>query len=154
MERLTEPMIVPSTGEIFCYRLKPGVSEWKLKNKLGAYETDEEQGLLLRLQESDWNDLIKELAVIVANDFLIYIDEREFIINQIFLLEHDEEFRFSATCRNFYGDEICWECNNDKECPYSEDGNGCFITFSFSDIGKSVFLTKAEAEKALAEMGE
>ena len=49
MKRLTEPMIVPSTGEIFCYRLKPGVSEWKLKNKLGAYETEEEQGLLLRL---------------------------------------------------------------------------------------------------------
>lgn len=125
----------------------------EMGKKLKEYEDAEEQGLLLRLPESDWNDLIKELAVIVANDFLIYIDEREFIINQIFLLEHDEEFRFSATCGNFYGDEICWECNNDKECPYSEDGNGCFITFSFSDIGKTVFLTKPEAEKALEEMG-
>lgn len=49
MERLTEPMIVPSTGEVFGYRLKPGVTDTKLKNKLGAYETEEEQGLLLRL---------------------------------------------------------------------------------------------------------
>lgn len=158
MERLTEKLpdgrvILKNHYTVIRSNRIGSFIEGEAVDKLAEYEDAEEQGLLLRLQESDWNDLIKELAVIVANDFLIYIDEREFIINQIFLLEHDEEFRFSATCGNFYGDEICWECNNDKECPYSEDGNGCFITFSFSDIGKSVFLTKAEAEKALAEMG-
>lgn len=125
----------------------------KMHLKLANYEDLEEQGLLLRLPESDWSDLIKQIQTIIANDFNVYMDERKFVVNQLFFLEHDEEFRFSATCRNFYGDEICWECHEDKECPYSEDGNGCFVTFSFSDISKTVFFTKAEAEKALAEMG-
>ena len=114
MERLTEPMIVPSTGEIFCYRLKPGVSEWKLKNKLGAYETEEEHGLLLRLPckvgdevweaNGFWKKILKRTvaAIVLSSGNHIYIR------------------------------------------------NGCGDSFEF---GVDVFLTKAEAEKALAEMG-
>ena len=124
----------------------------KLAKKLGGYKWLEEQGRLIKLPQSDWNHLIKQLATIIENDFIIYSDEREFIVNQIFFLEYDEEFRFSATCRCLNGDENDWWC--DEECKYGEDGNHCYINFSFSDIGKTVFLTKEEAEKALAEMGE
>ena len=120
----------------------------KCCDKLASYEDAEEQGLLLKLPESDWNDLIKQLAIIIANDFIVYSGEREFIANQIFLLEYDEEFRFSATCGCFNGTENDWWCN--EECEHGEDGKGCYITFSFSDIGKTVFLTREEA--ALAEM--
>lgn len=119
-------------------------------NKLAEYEDLEEQGLLLRLPESDWNDLIKQLATIVANDFIVYSDEREFIANQFFSLEYDEELRFTATCRCFNGTENDWWC--DEECNCSDDGHGCYINFCFSDIGKTVFLTKEEAEAGLREM--
>lgn len=119
---------------------------YELKN----YRNLEEQGMLLKLQESDWNHLMKQLATIIANDFVVYCGKKEFIANQIFLLEYDEEFRFSATCRCFNGTENDWWC--DEECEHGEYGKGCYITFTFSDIGKTVFLTKAEAEKALAEM--
>ena len=112
----------------------------------------EEQGLLLKLPESDWNDLIKQLATIVANDFIIYMGEREFIANQIFSLEYDEDFRFTATCRCFNGTENDWWC--DEECEHGEDGKGCYITFSFSDICKTVFLTKEAAEAALKEINK
>lgn len=112
----------------------------KLAKELGEYKRLEEQGRLIKLPQSDWNHLIKQLATIIANDFIVYSDEREFIANQIFFLEYDEEFRFSATCRSFNGTENDWWC--DEECKHSEDGNFCYINFSFSDIGKTVFLTK------------
>lgn len=124
----------------------------KLAKELWEYKRLEEKGRLIKLPQSDWNHLIKQLATIIENDFIIYSDEREFIVNQIFFLEYYEEFRFSATCRCFNGDENDWWC--DEECKYGEDGNFCYINFSFSDIGKTVFLTKEEAEKALEEMGE
>lgn len=121
-----------------------------LFEKLAHYEDLEEQGLILKLQESDWNHLMKQLSTIIANDFVVYCGKKEFIANQIFLLEYDEEFRFSATCRCFNGTENDWWC--DEECEHGEDGKGCYITFTFSDIGKTVFLTKEEAEQKLAEM--
>lgn len=116
--------------------------------KLAHYEDLEEQGLLIKLPESDWNDLIKQLTTIIANDFIVFYDAREFIVNQIFLLEYDEDFRFSATCRCFNGSENDW-CY-DEDCKYGEDGDykHCFINFTYLDIGKTVFLTKEEAEEA------
>ena len=36
----------------------------------------------------------------------------------------------------------------------AEIKNGCMLQFNFSDIGKTVFLTREEAENALAERGK
>lgn len=124
--------------------------QYEADMKLKHYEDLEEQGLLLKLPKSDWNDLIKQLAIIIENDFIVYYGERGFIANQFFSLEYDEELRFSATCRCFNGTENDWWC--DEECEHGEDGKGCYITFRFSDIGKTVFLTKEEAEAKLKEL--
>lgn len=131
MERLTEPMIVPSTGEIFCYRLKPGVSEWKLKNKLGAYETAEEQGLLLRLPCK-----VGDTVWAITSPINLGFDEGE----------KDEVFECVVESITFY------KTGNHQIRLYS---GGVFVTWyvRFSCFGKTVFLTKAEAEKALEEMG-
>ena len=133
MERLTEPMIVPSTGEIFCYRLKPGVFEWKLKNKLGAYETAEEQGLLLRLPCKVGDTVFhrKEYAA-------TFTGIREYQITNIMISQNKKG-----------------EWTKKYRAMMLLDGKtiDCPINFAFDDIGKTVFLTKAEAEKALAEMG-
>ena len=130
MERLTEPMIVPSTGEIFCYRLKPGVSEWKLKNKLGAYETDEEQGLLLRLPTGkDRSDLI-------------YI-----LLKLLLRTEWGHCYMCSNPMKNITIDGKNNGC--DGECNMTEE-------FDTDDLLTKILReiqTKAEAEKALAEMG-
>ena len=130
MERLTEPMIVPSTGEFFCYRLKPGVSEWKLKNKLGAYETDEEQGLLLRLPTGkDRSDLI-------------YI-----LLKLLLRTEWGHCYMCSNPMKNITIDGKNNGC--DGECNVTEE-------FDADDLLTKILReiqTKAEAEKALAEMG-
>ena len=129
MERLTLKLKKP-TKSGFEYLGTNGATSQNVLKKLGELEDLEEKGLLLRLPNSDWNDLIKQLTTIIENDFIVYSDEREFIVNQIFFLEYDEEFRFSATCRCFNGTENDWWC--DEECKYGEDGNGCYISFSFS----------------------
>ena len=49
MERLTKPLIVPDTGEVLAYMRKVGITDEKIRTKLGGYEDLEEQGLLLRL---------------------------------------------------------------------------------------------------------
>lgn len=123
MERLTEPMIVPSTGEIFCYRLKPGVSEWKLKNKLGAYETAEEQGLLLRLP-CKVGDYVWDLL---------------------------SGYRFEVVGIELHQNGwIIFRCGN--------KGTEDYASFYLDEIGERWSLSEpqgqAEAEKALAEMGE
>ena len=127
MKRLTEPMIVPSTGEIFCYRLKPGVSEWKLKNKLGAYETEEEQGLLLRLP--------------------CKVGDIVYVFHTILECEYDYD------CQ----ENDAYKCEGGCLCEYEYKVTRIretqFEIPMIAMLGKSVFLTKAEAEKALEEMG-
>ena len=49
MERLTRRFLVKETGEVLAYLPNSGVTDTKIRNKLGAYEDAEEQGLLLRL---------------------------------------------------------------------------------------------------------
>lgn len=127
MERLTEPMIVPSTGEIFCYRLKPGVSEWKLKNKLGAYETAEEQGLLLRLP-CKVGDTVYSFHTIL-------------------------ECKYDYDCKEYDAYKCEGGCPCEFEYRVTRIREQQFEIPMIALLGKSVFLTKAEAEKALEEMG-
>ena len=137
-----------------------GYCRWndKALKKLKEYEDLEEQGLLLRLPQSDWKDLIEQINVIVTNDFVVYIDGIEYVIAGIFLCNGNEEFMFNAECRHFIPEEgTYWECNNDEECNdfdcyCSAEEAGCVRCFSFSDIGKTVFFTKEAAEAALKEM--
>lgn len=128
--------------------------EYSYCEKLAEYEDTEEQGLLIRLPQSDWKHLIEEINVIVTNDFIVHQNGIEFIITNIWMLDDDEEFRFDARCRYCYREDGYWECNSDEECDknQSDEGYGCIISFTFYDIGKTVFLTKEEAEAALAEM--
>lgn len=123
MERLTEPMIVPSTGEILGYRSKPGVSDTKLKNKLGAYEDAEEQGLLFRLPCK-------------VGDIVYVIDK----IIHPFKVEKFELFKYHIEI-------LCEYTGEDEMRKYWK------IRCPLADLGKIIFLTKAEAEKALEEMG-
>lgn len=110
---------------------------------------------MIRLPQSDWKHLIEEINVIVTNDFIVHQNGIEFIITNIWMLDDDEEFRFDARCRHCYREDGYWECNSDEECDknQSDEGYGCIISFTFYDIGKTVFLTKEEAEAALERMG-
>lgn len=123
MERLTEPMIVPSTGEILGYRSNPGVSDTKLKNKLGAYETAEEQGLLRWLPCKEGTRAFE-------------------IVSDCDLPADCYTKRMCKGCeyRHLYIEPIIFVTEID-------------ILWKQKEFGKTVFLTREEAEKALAEMG-
>ena len=49
MKRLTNPLMVPKTGEVLSYKLNPGVTDTKARTKLGELEDLEEQGRLFIL---------------------------------------------------------------------------------------------------------
>ncbi|MBR4930740.1 MAG: hypothetical protein IKZ00_08085 [Bacteroidaceae bacterium] len=144
MERLTKPMIVPSTGETMGYERNPCVTETKIRNKLGAYEDLEEQGLLLRLPCRTGTEVYK-------------------IVNNTYAC---------ADCDNysdFYGmDAVCSKADDFLDNPRYAEEPICekqflevvvckadlnFIFHNRESFGKTVFLTREEAEKALAEMG-
>ena len=149
MERLTK-----SNEEIKTLQAENEEYWLKVYFKLKDYEDAEEQGLLIRLPQSDWKHLIEEINVIVANDFIVHQNGIEYIITNIWMLDGDEEFRFDARCRHCHHEGEYWECDSDEECDKNQSNEeyGCSISFTFSDIGKTVFLTREEAEAALERM--
>lgn len=86
MERLTRKLIVPQTGEVMAYLLNSGVTDTRARNKLGAYEDAEEQGLLLRLpcKVGDAAYYLHRVYLKNADKWIDTIDEVEvdsFILN-------------------------------------------------------------------------
>lgn len=100
----------------------------ELKNALGKYEDLEEQGLLLRLPCK-------------VGDTLYYISEgfiEPCTVETIFISDYTDK---DGNCS--YMAEIHY---NREDCPYVS------TEIYFTDIGKTVFLTQAEAEQKLKEM--
>lgn len=129
MERLTGrfkdggAFILPSVVS----QLSPMKSE--IIEKLADYEDAEEQGLLLRLPCK-----VGDKAYVIANKTRLY--EMEILsIYPFGALYEDEEKEISRVYNLFL------------------DGNVYYKHCTFYDFGKTVFLTREEAEKALAEMG-
>ena len=143
MERLTE-----KAKDCFGYRLKDGsdaevgffkdynafYSHMMMVKALGEYEDLEEQGLLLRLPCKNWMDI-----VFGKQETFFGIDE-SYIENPIREITVDSADRFT------------WYDGWKTLVLNGADENGLDWEFSPEDIGKTVFLTQAEAEQKLKEM--
>ena len=104
--------------------------EGNIIEKLAQYEELEEQGLLLRLPCK-------------VGDTVYYISEgfiEPCTVEAIFLADYTDK---DGNCS--YMAEIHFDR---EDCPYVS------TEIYFTDIGKTVFLTKAEAEKKLNEMSK
>lgn len=129
MGRLTKPMIVPETGEILAYTPNPGVSERSIKNKLGQYEDLEEQGLLIRLP--------CKVGDTVYQHMITGLDEAQKPIYGIF---EAKVFNYTLDSMN-----LCFWTETTDRYKYRNE-------MPISAFGKTVFLTKEEAEAALERM--
>ena len=103
-------------------------------DKLAEYEDLEEQGLLLRLPCKNWMDI-----VFGKQETFFGIDE-SYIENPIREITVDSADRFT------------WYDGWKTLVLKGTDENGLDWEFSPEDIGKTVFLTKSEAEQKLKEM--
>ena len=94
-------------------------------NKLKEYEDAEEQGLLLKLP--------------------CKVGDTVYFIKAFFTIaKFPIEAKVTSIC--------CLDCDNNVI--YSEIANGTYRKFESSNIGKTVFLTKEQAEEALKKMRE
>ena len=105
-----------------------------LLEALGKYEDAEEQGLLLRLPCKNWMDI-----VFGEQETFFGIDE-SYIENPIREITVDSADRFT------------WYDGWKTLVLNGADENGLDWEFSPEDIGKTVFLTRVEAEQKLKEM--
>ena len=119
MERLTKQLIVPDTGEVLAYMCKVGITDAKIRTKLGRYEDLEEQGLLLRLPCK------------VGDTVYRILPNAEYIMDC-----RVEEFVFSDKVYVIVREALF---NTRRGIPYCEKG-------------RTLFLTKEEAEAALEKM--
>ena len=103
-------------------------------DKLAQYEELEEQGLLLMLPCKNWMNI-----VFGEQETFFGIDE-SYIENPIREITVDSADRFT------------WYDGWKTLVLKGADENGLDWEFSPEDIGKTVFLTKAEAEQKLKEM--
>ena len=103
-------------------------------DKLAQYEESEEQGLLLRLPCKNWMDI-----VFGEQETFFGIDE-SYIENPIREITVDSADRFT------------WYDGWKTLVLKGADENGLDWEFSPEDFGKTVFLTKSEAEAKLKEL--
>ena len=147
MERLTEKVFgfvqLKACGNDFCKETCAEHDEEKsCKNchiqkafeKLAEYEDLDEQGLLLRFPCKNWMDI-----VFGEQETFFGIDE-SYIENPIREITVDSADRFT------------WYDGWKTLVLKGTDENGLDWEFSPEDIGKTVFLTKSEAEQKLKEM--
>ena len=107
-------------------------NEWRRHDKgwdrLADYEDAEEQGLLLRLPCK-----VGDMAYVIINGARVY--EMEVMAIYPFGVFYEDEEKEISRVYNLY-----------------LDGNVYYKRCTFYDIGKTVFLTKEEAEQKLTEM--
>lgn len=133
MDRLTERI----EKYIEAYQLPPfgrevdGTVELlqEVSNKLAEYEDLEEQGLLLRLPCKVGDELYYPNGYF---NIVIPVRLNEIVMSFVGL----DTYSFQYNCCSF---DECGDAYEDYE-------------FDLNDIGKTVFLTKEEAEKKLKEM--
>jgi hypothetical protein len=103
-------------------------------NKLKEYEDLEEQGLLLKLPCKVGDVVYHE------NPYsTIYVGIQAYQITNI-MISQNKKGEWTKKYR-------AMRLHNGKTVDHQ-------LNFAFEDIGETVFITKAEAEKKLAEMGE
>lgn len=102
--------------------------------KLAEYEDLEEQGLLLKLPCKNWMDIV------FGEQEVFWGIDKSYIENPIREITVDNSDRFT------------WYDGWKTVVLKGYDENGFDWEFSPSDIGKTVFLTQAEAEEALKRM--
>lgn len=134
-ERLTETYPCDSCNSEVCYRRCYKMTLWaeKAKEKLTEYETAEEDGRLVALPCKNWMDIVfgeQELF------YGIDMDYTESPIREITV--HNEE-------------RLTWYNGWKTVVLQGTDENGLGWEFAPEEIGKTVFLTREEAEKALKE---
>ena len=160
MERLTK---ISAVGEYLPRKSlnlthKSDLSESNLTEileKLGEYEDAEEQGLLLRLPCKVGDTVYVDSTILPIEDMECYED----IDNKIpsYFPGRVVSFRFAKRNWMKIAVKAKWlhEWIDDETGPESDyiDSEKKFM-ISLSGIGKTVFLTKSEAEAKLAEMEE
>jgi hypothetical protein len=109
----------------------------KILTKLADYEDKQEQGLLIELPLKVGDVVYGYLPSYHREDGEDEI--APFLITNLTITQNKKR-RWTKK----YGS---WLLRNGKTCPVGYD-------FSFEDIGKKYFLTRYEAEEALAKMGE
>ena len=127
----------PNRWECECSRCdKP--SNWKNEciKKLAEYETAEDEGRLVVLPCKNWLDIV------FGEQELFYGIDMDYIENPIREITAHNEERFT------------WYDGWKTVVLKGVDENGLDWEFAPEEIGKTVFLTREEAEKALKEMEE
>ena len=143
IERLTEKITDKRTGEILAYQVKRGIKNLKAIQKLGEYETAEEDGRLVVLPS---NQVLESQGDIV---YYIYDYEITECVNcgisicadgkaWIGLAADEDIFPYREPIAEFDTDPTDW-------CKKTTDVLAL-------EWGKTVFLTRDEAEKALKEI--
>ena len=125
----------PNRWECECSRCdKP--NDWKNDciKKLAEYETAEDEGRLVVLPCKNWLDIV------FGEQELFYGIDMDYIENPIREITVHNEERFT------------WYDGWKTAVLKGVDKNGLDWEFSPEEIGKTVFLTREEAEKALKEM--
>ena len=133
-ERLTEKIMVSKDGEILGYRIKP-FHERQATQKLAEYETAEEEGRLVVLPCK-----VRDTVWVITHPFNVF-DDFDFYEDA-----HDEIYESYISSVTFYED------SNQYRIYAKETKQFIKAYFMESDFGKTVFLTREEAEKALKEM--
>lgn len=145
MERLTRRSITGEADCAYCngdhtpdgQGCSPHCELWnKQMEKLAAYEDAEEQGLLLRL------------PCTIGDDVYFIPSKVNYELNIISGLEKHNKVYHQKVKRIVIVDATHWYVECDKDREYGT-GNICLDAF----YKETWFLTRAEAEKALEEMG-
>lgn len=121
-KRLTEKITDKRTGEVLAYQVKRGIKNLKAIQKLGEYETAEEEGRLVTLPCNVGTEVF--IIFEYANCGERFLSTKEHVVTDI-LLNRNRSPLFRIT--NLFG------------------------TMKLEDFGKTVFFTREEAEKALEE---
>ena len=137
-ERLTETYPCNKCKVEFCSRLCYSMTRWAeiAKDKLAEYETAEKEGRLVVLPCKNWLDIV------FGEQELFYGIDMDYIENPIREITVHNEERFT------------WYDGWKTVVLKGVDENGLDWEFSPEEIGKTVFLTREEAEKALRDLKE
>ena len=135
-ERLIETYPCDSCNVKICYRQCYKMTLWaeNAKDKLAEYETAEEEGKLVVLPCKNWMDIV------FGEQELFYGIDMNYTENQIREITVHNEERFT------------WYDGWKTVVLKGVDENGLDWEFAPEEIGKTVFLTREEAEKALEAM--
>lgn len=124
-ERLTEKITDKRTGEILAYQVKRGIKNLKAIQKLGEYEAAEEEGRLVTLPCNVGTEVFIIFKYVNCREW--FLSTKEHVVTDI-LLNWNRQPLFRIT--NLFG------------------------TMKLEDFGKSIFLTREEAEKVLEEINK